>query len=258
MRGGGAVLKRGERICPCCGKPLVLMGKVLGDKYHEFYLGERTTIASQYKETFEKDKIWGSGVNMYCSECGVRIKLLDDPFLALGVSAFFIALLAIIVSVIAALSGTNILPVALPITIAAEIVLFIWAIVRRNNIMKYKSNFTFTEEAIPIFDGEFDFEPNLRASAELTEKQRKYVRSGNIFEKELFSSRVFLYLISSRQSGSVCELELRFCDTVDDAERYARSLKNAEKPVTLPLTFEGKPVGSAEVTEIYENKDRGL
>lgn len=65
-------------------------------------------------------------------------------------------------------------------------------------------------------------------------------------------------MISSRQSGSVYELELRFCGTADEAERYASSLKNAEKPITLPLTFECKPVGMAEITEIYENKDRGL
>lgn len=252
------MLKRGERICPCCGKPLVLMGKVLGDKYHEFNLGERTTVASEYKETFERDNIWGGGVNMYCSECGVRIKLLDDPFLVLGAASFFILLAFTAVSVTAALSGTNIIPVSLPAAFAAEIALLIWALIRRNNIMKYKSNFTFAEEAIPIFDGEFDFEPNLHAAAEPTEKQRKYFRSGNVFETELFSSRVFLYLISSRQNGSVCELELRFCGTVDDAERYIRSLKNAEKTVTLPLTFEGKPVGAAEVTEIYDNKDRGL
>lgn len=252
------MLKRGERICPCCGKPLELMGKVLGDKYHEFYLGERHTVASEYKERFERDKIWGSGINMYCSECGVRIKLPDDPFLVLETASFLIVTAFFIASVIAALMGTNIIPAALPIVIAAEIVLLIWAVARRNNIMKYKSNFTFAEEAIPIFDGEFDFEPNIRAAAELTEKQRKYIRSGNIFETELFSSRVFLYLISSRRSGSVCELELRFCGTSDDAERYARSLKNAEKPATLPLTFEGKSVGTAEVTEIYDNKDRGL
>lgn len=252
------MLKRGERICPCCGKPLVLMGKVLGDKYHEFYLGERHTVASEYKERFERDKIWGSGINMYCSECGVRIKLPDDPFLVLEAASFLIITVFFIASVIAALMGTNIIPIVLPIAVAAEITLLILAAVRRNNIMKYKSNFTFAEEAIPIFDGEFDFEPNIRAAAELTEKQRKYIRSGNIFETELFSSRAFLYLISSRRSGSVCELELRFCGMSDDAERYARSLKNAENPVTLPLTFEGKSVGMAEVTEIYDNKDRGL
>lgn len=252
------MLKRGERICPCCGKPLVLMGKVLGDKYHEFYLGERATIASQYKETFERNKIWGSGVNMYCSECGVGIKLRDDPFFVFNVTSFLIVSAMFTASVIAALSGTNILPVALPITIAAEIVLLIWAVVWRNNIMKYRSNFTLTEEAIPIFDGEFDFEPNIRAAVELTEKQMKYFQSGNIFETKLSSLRVFLYLINSRQSGSACELELRFCGTADEAERYASSLKSAGNPVTLPLTFEGKPVGTAEVTEIYENKDRGL
>lgn len=252
------MLKRGERICPCCGKPLVLMGKVLGDKYHEFYFGERHTVASEYKERFERDKIWGGGVNMYCSECGVRIKLLDDPFFVLDAASLLIVLAVFAASVIAALMGKNIIPAVLPAAIVAEIVLLIWAAIRRNNIMKYNSNFTFAEEAIPIFDGEFDFEPNIQAAAELTEKQRKYIRSGNIFETELFSSRVFLYLINSRRSGLVCELELRFCGTSDTAERYARSLINAAKPVILPLTFEGKSVGSAEVTKIYETKDRGL
>lgn len=252
------MLKRGERICPCCGKPLVLMGKVLGDKYYEGYPGQKRTIACEYEDTFEKDKIWGGGVNMYCSECGIGIKLLDDPFFVLKTASFLIIITFFIASVIAALMGKNIIPTVLPIAIVSEIVLLIVAAIRRNNIMKYKSNFTFTEEAIPIFDGEFGFEPNIRAAAELTEKQRKYFRSGNIFETELFSSRVFLYLINSRRSGSVCELELRFCGTSDIAERYVSSLKNAEKPVILPLTFEGKSVGSAEVTEIYENKDRGL
>lgn len=166
------MLKRGERICPCCGKPLVLMGKVLGDKYHEGFPGRKRTVAEEYEDTFERDKIWGSGVNMYCSECGVRIKLLDDPFFVFDVASFLIVLALFITSVIAALSGTNILPVALPITIAAESVLLIWALIRRSNIIKYKSNFTFTEEAIPIFDGEFDFEPNIRAAAELTESKR--------------------------------------------------------------------------------------
>jgi len=254
------MLKRGERICPCCGKPLVLMGKVLGDKYHDHkgFLGRKRTITEIYEDTFERDKIWCSGVNMYCSECGVKIKLQDDPFFVFKVTSFLIVLVLFITSDIAALSGTNIFPVALLITIAAEIVLFIWAVVRRNNIMKYKSNFTFTEEAIPIFDGKFDFGPNIRAAAKLTEKQRKYFRLGNVFETGLSSSRVFLYLINSRRLGSVCELDFRFCGTVDDAERFIRSLKNAEKPVTLPLSFEGKSVGTAEVTEIYEIKDHGL
>ncbi len=253
------MLKRGERICPCCGKPLVLMGKVLGDKYHEFELGQKTTIAGDYKETFERDKIWSSGINMYCSECGVKITLSENPFLLIDILALLIVLSAFIASIIAALSGGNIVPAVLPTVLAVEIILLVWAAVRRNNIIKYKSNFTFsTDEAIPIFDGEFDFKPNIHAAAELTEKQRKYFRSGNIFETGLLSSRVFLYLINSRRSGSVCELDFRFCGTVDDAEKFTRSLKNAEKPVTLPLTFEGKSVGTAEVTEIYEIKDHGL
>lgn len=113
------MLKRGERICPCCGKPLEHMGKVLGDKYHEFYLGERHTVASEYKERFERDKIWGSGINMYCSECGVRIKLLDDPFLVLETASFLIVTAFFIASVIAALMGTNIIPTVLPIAVAA-------------------------------------------------------------------------------------------------------------------------------------------
>ncbi len=252
------MLKQGRRICPCCGKPLYLMGKVLGDKYHEFYLGEKVTTASRYKETFERDKIWNSAVNMYCSECGVRIKLLNDPFLAPGIVSLFIVLTVFISSVIAALLGTNIIPKVLPAAAAVETVLIIYAAVRRNNIMRYESNFTFADEAIPIFDGQFDFEPNMRAAIEPHEKEKKYLRTGNIFETELSSSRVYLYLISLRKSGSVCELELRFCGTADDAEKYSRFLKKAENPVTIPLTFEGKPVGTAAVTKIYENKDRGL
>lgn len=252
------MLKRGKRICPCCGKPLVLMGKVLGDKYHEGFPRWKRTIAEDYENTFERDKLWSSGVNMYCSECGIRIKLLNNPISAFDMATFLIVLAVFIVSDIAALSGTNILPVALPITIAVVTALFIRASIWRKNIMKYSSNFTFTEEAIPIFDGEFNFEPNIRAAVEPTETQRKYFRSGNIFEIRLSSLRVFLYLISLRENGSAYELELRFCGTADEAERYADSLKNAEKPITLPLTFEGKSVGTAEVTEIYDNKDRGL
>ncbi|MBD5130774.1 MAG: hypothetical protein HDT43_12760 [Ruminococcaceae bacterium] len=252
------MLKRGERICPCCGKPLVLMGKVLGDKYHEWYPERKNTIAEQYRDTFERDKLWGNGVKMYCSECGVRIKLRDDPFFVFDIASFLIVLALVITSVIAALSGTNILPVALPIIIVVEIALFIRALIQRNNIMKYSSNFTFTEEAIPIFDGEFDFEPNIRAAVEPTETQRKYYRSGNVFETRLSSLRVFLYLVSLRENGSGYELELRFCGTVDEVERYAASLKNSEVPVKLPLIFEGIPVGTAEITEIYDNKDRGL
>ena len=252
------MLKKGERICPCCGRPLVLMGKVLGDKYHEFYLGERTTTAQRYRDTFEKDKLWDNIENMYCSECGIRIKLLNNPISAFYMTDLIIGLLIISVANMVSLSGTNILPVALPITIAVVTALFIRALIQRNDIMKYSSNFTFTEEAIPIFDGEFDFEPNIRAAVEPAKTQRKYFRSGNIFEIRLSSLRVFLYLISLRENVSAYELELRFCGTVDEAERYSNSLKNTEKPVTLPLTFEGKPVGTAEITEIYENKDRGL
>ena len=252
------MLKKGERICPCCGKPLVLMGKVLGDKYHEFYLGERTTTAQRYRDTFEKDKLWDNIENMYCSECGIRIKLLNNPISAFHIAAIIIVLSVLTVADIVSLSKTNILPVILPILFVIVTALFILALIRRNDIMKYSSNFTFTEEAIPIFDGEFDFKPNIRAAVEPTEEQRKYFRSGNVFETRLSSLRVFLYLISLKENGSVCELELRFCGTVDEAERYTNSLKNAEKHVTLPLTFEGKSVGTAKITEIYENKDRGL
>ncbi len=52
------MLKREESICPCCGKPLVLMGKVLGDKYHEFYLTLPLTFEGKPAGTAEVTEIY--------------------------------------------------------------------------------------------------------------------------------------------------------------------------------------------------------
>ncbi|MDE7363010.1 MAG: hypothetical protein K2N38_13875 [Oscillospiraceae bacterium] len=76
------------------------------------------------------------------------------------------------------------------------------------------------------------------------------LHKSNIYETELDGERFYLYLTEK----SKFDLKLQVCGTDGEPEHLLaliREKRERGETVTLPLTFEGKSVGMAEVTEIF-------
>lgn len=250
-----------KRICPYCGKPLILVGEVLGDKYHEKKIGQKHTTESLYVDTFEKDKIWTNGVDMFCSNCGVKVDLHDNPFISARVISFFTTIPLLTASVVAAMLGYNIIFWTLLMNFLFVIILFLHAAVRCLRIKKYKSNFVFsTNKVLPIYDPEkyLPISPNIRLSMSAEKLQhtsaKKFLLSKNMFSSEIASLNAFLYLMNVELQKSVYIMDFRFCGTYNDVRKYIQYLKSVSdnEDFLIPIRFEGILIGNANIQKIYE------
>ena len=92
--------------------------------------------------------------------------------------------------------------------------------------------------------------PKTELSISRSDLKRIFLHRSNIYETELDGERFYLYLTEKGKT----DLKLHICGTDGEPERLLaliREKKENGETVTLPLTFEGKPVGTAEVTEIF-------
>ena len=260
------MLSKGKRICPYCGKPLALMGEVLGGDIHdEKFASKRVPKTVLYADTFEKDRLWTSGVKMFCSECGVNIELQRNPVERAG-AVILSSVIAVLLICGFSLPYGNYaaLPYALAAWGAVTAAMLTYAAVCCTRIKKYRSNFAFsTKDVLQIYDPELyhPISPNLRLTLrgdELHDKNaKKYLLSGNVFSAELAHSNAYLYLMSADVQNGAYDLEFRICGTRADAVKFAEYINDISDSsgFRLTLRFEGKVIGSAEVTEVYQNAE---
>lgn len=130
---------------------------------------------------------------------------------------------------------------ALMITIPIEIFVFVYYFW----VKLYISNFVPTDE----YDVFVNLPENLRISSNLLKKI--FLHKNNVYETELDGERYCLYLTKKGKS----DLKLHICGMENEQEHMLTLIREKHErgeKVTLPLTFEGKFVGNAEVLEIFE------
>jgi len=115
----------------------------------------------------------------------------------------------------------------------------------------FMSNFVVTDQRDNMIT------PKAHFNVEREGLKSVFLHRSNVYETELDGERFYLYLTEKGKN----DVKLHICGIDGEPERLLaliREKRERGETVTLPLTFEGKPVGTAAVTEIYENKDRGL
>lgn len=112
-------------------------------------------------------------------------------------------------------------------------------------IKYYESNFVSTDE----FDNLVYPERHLTLSIA---KKSNYLREGNVFMSELDGKDFHIYLVNKAKS------EFHICGIDGEPEcllTLIREKQERGEKVILPLTFEGKFVGNAEVSETFASAE---
>lgn len=308
LTGSDVMLKRGERICPCCGKPLVLIPptkELLPNRFGvsendiPFYLASdpryipytlHPDTMSEFNSSvlFEDVKIganWLCNMGMsshrprydgrkivtvyrtqrmltknllmtcamyavafFCKNCNQKIALTFHPMSIFDNYFFVFISAAALVSFFA--KCHPIISVVSFAVCCISLLTALAALVSCLFVKLFMSNFVVTDlrDNMIIPKSELNISRN--------GLKRIFLHRSNIYETELDGERFYLYLTEKGKT----DLKLHICGTDGEPERLLtliREKRESSKTVTLPLTFEGKSVGTAEVTEIYENKDRG-
>lgn len=290
------MLKKGERICPCCGKKLELIPpsrELLPDRFDEsqngvgYYwhsncrlrsytssprsnythginnrrivgdIGKTIPMVRAYIFTVNNtaNKLYRDGISLFhykmvffCANCKAKLALNSNPFAIWGslifLAAYSIYALILFVTLIAmAGAGSfDILPTAICLILFSAA--GIYSLISYITIKKYASNFVRTDAEDGLIS------PFIEVKASYGSLQKKYLRESNVFSAECGSETFYLYLVKKNEV-----LHFHICGVDGEPERMISLLRGkmdgGEKAV-LPLTFEGKAAGSAEVQEIYQ------
>ena len=290
--------KRGNRICPCCGKPLELIAptkellsnrfgvsqneipfyipsglryvpytvhpKTLSDFWGinvenvgnigEFWLcnntmssdaprhrsGLRLITVPRTERALKKDRLFsGSGwaMSFFCQNCNAKLALnynphtLFDGMLFWGV--FFASMLLAVL-----LMSINVVISIIPIALCSVAPLF--SLLSYVYIKNFFSNFVVTDLRDNLMTPKAEF----RVSREGL--KRIFLHRSNVYETELNGGKFYLYLTEKGKHG----LKLHICGIDGEPEHLLAFIcekQSRGETVTLPLTFEGKHVGTAEV-----------
>lgn len=207
------------------------------------------------RRRLEKDKLFFASRELVflCGNCRKKLSINHNPisllFNVIFLSALALMILAMLLSFFLVTSEFPsaiekmlffILGVVL-LTVPASL----FALGYNIRIKKSISNFVPTDE----YDTLVRLPENLKVSGGSLEK--KYLHSYNVFETELDGERFFLYLTEKGKR----EHKLHICGMEGEPERLLSLIREKQsrgEKVTLPLTFEGKAAGSAEVLETYD------
>ena len=188
-----------------------------------------------------------------CGNCRKKLSIDRNPFYLFHVPLFLfllaVMILAMLLPVIMAANeaslkvlkvifffaiGSMLLTVPVTAFISAY---YFW-------VKKHISNFVPTDE----YDTLVKLPENLKISGVLS---KKYLHPYNVYETELDGERFFLYLTEKGKRDH----KLHICGLEGEQERLLsiiREKQNRGETVTLPLTFEGKAMGSADILETYD------
>ena len=292
------MLKRGERICPCCGKPLELIPPtkellpnrfgvskndipfylVSDPRYIPYTLHPDTMSEFNSSVLFEGVKIganWLCNMGMsshrpryeghlkivtvyrtqrmltknllmtcamyavafFCKNCNQKIALTFHPT-SIFDNYFFVFISA--AALVFLFAGFT---VSLAV-VCVSLLTALAALVSCLFVKLFMSNFVVTDLRDNMII------PKTELSVSRSGLKRIYLHRSNIYETELDGERFCLYLTEKDKT----DIKLHICGTDSEPESLLaliREKRGRGEKVTLPLTFEGKPVGTAEVTEIF-------
>lgn len=280
------MLPKNKRICPCCGKKLELMppsSELLplrvgtSSNYVEYYFPSHKRYTSltanphsHYKQCtankltyrgnlnkhlilFDKSgweivpvyntqrklrkdglRIFSPEMAFFCDKCKRKLSINRNPLAIFGTAmsvwflvaavVFTISIIRAALIVIALLAGVLFVIIA---EAAVETFFTVWLM----------SNFVPTDE----YDNLIYPQTDIKLSTSL---RSPYLREGNVLTAKLADGEVHIYLVRKTDSYdfSIC---------CEDGERKQLKQRLSEY-AKLELTFEGKPVGTAEITEVTQ------
>ncbi len=242
------MLDKEHRICPCCGKKLVLTGKVMGDRQHERIGGYRSdTYAQHYHHVFERDNLWYCTVDMFCSECGATIKLQHNPrsLLVGGLALIaFAAMLSVVFGVCANEFTVPVISIAVSAAIICNIGLIIAYAFRLKYIKRWHSNF------VPA--GGADERADITLKADISAVARQILYPANIFLLSMRGRSAPLYLTGFNTDGNIATLDLRICSDGREKDSIIDYIRQSSGALTLD--FEGNIIQNAELIKISDEK----
>ena len=291
------MLKEGERICPCCGKPLELIPPtkelmpnrfgvsendipfylVSDPRYIPYTLHPDTMSKFNSSVLFEDVKIganWLCNMGMsshrprydgrkivtvyrtqlmltknllmtcamyavvfFCKNCNQKIALNFHPT-SIFDNYFFVFISAAALVFLFAGFTVSLAVVCVSLLIALS------ALFSGLFVKLFMSNFVVTDlrDNMIIPKSELNISRN--------GLKRIFLHRSNVYETELDGERFYLYLTEKGKT----DLKLHVCGIDGEPEHLLALIREKQErgeTATLPLTFEGKPVGTAEVTEIF-------
>lgn len=197
--------------------------------------------------------LFSSEMVFFCSNCNAKLALNFNPFAVWEKLPFQMSFVLYLILAAIPTFHPEIMPymtnfmwyfIIAGICIFQLVITAIYSFTAYGKVIKYTSNFVPTNN----IDGLIAPFSELRLSYGTVDK--KYIRESNIFSVFLDGESFYLYLVKKNES-----LNFHICG-VDRGQELMISLLKREiddgKVVVLPLMFEGKFVGRAEVLEIFE------
>lgn len=278
------MLPKNKRICPCCGRKLELippnrelMPLRVGtsSNYVEYYFPSHKRYTSltanphsHYKQCtankltyrgnlnkhlilFDKSGweivpvyntqrklrkcglwIFSPEMAFFCGKCQRKLSINRNPLAIFGTAMsvwFLVAAVMLTISIVRVAWIVIALLAGMLLVIMAE------AVVETFFTVWIMSNFVPTDE----YDNLIYPPTDIRLSVSL---RSPYLREGNVLTAKLADGEVHIYLVHKKEN-----YEFSICCEDSEREQLKQRLSECAE---LELTFEGKPVGKAEITEV--------
>lgn len=184
--------------------------------------------------------LYDPNIRLLCGNCENMVVFDKNPCRLLGVSEtlfaviLFVYIMLLILAVVEVLSWTA-LGIAAVAVIVAAAVFFLAVFLRIRFIEKRFNNIVPIDE----YDNLIYPPTDIKLSAALCSP---YLREGNVLTAKLDDGEVHIYLVRKNDS-----YEFSICCEDGEREQFKQRLSECAE---LELTFEGKRVGTAEITEV--------
>lgn len=284
------MLKKGERICPCCGDILQLEApnsenapqiigyngikpyyatrgkfpsrnqKVRIFRYtspsHKYFFPvvkrEYSDYASEHGVYLDKaesllrgDRVFNTSLVMFCGHCRSQIAVDRNPLRLIRYCSIYPLSVMLVGALLSCIWFYAVYIAAAGLL--CETVLLVCSLIYYMVIMKCYSNFVVVDDCDRLVRQSTDLIVKLSAGKEHI--SRFICCESNIFS---VSENGITYRLHTNNSD-INRLELHICGVDKESEQLTSLLKdriNAEGKAVIPLQFEGKFIGNAEVIEV--------
>lgn len=184
--------------------------------------------------------LYDPNIRLLCGNCENMVAFDKNPCRSLGVSETLSAVILFVYIMLLVLAVVEVLPwTALGIAVIAGIiaaaVFFLAVLLRIRSIEKRFNNIVPIDE----YDNLIYPPTDIKLSKSL---RSPYLREGNVLTAKLDDGEVHIYLVRKTDS-----YEFSICCEDGERERFKQRLSECAE---LELTFEGKRVGMAKITEV--------
>lgn len=229
------MMQKGERICPCCGEKLDLVGDVLGSRIHD-QMSPKFTYSYVYSNKFEKDKLFEfPGIPMYCIKCGVQLELKDNPIFLLSIIIGLVILFGLIFLLLFP-QGIWYLFAASAVVLAADGLAFY---LRMRWVKRWRSNFEIIDEPV-LTDWNTQ---KLIINDDKSILLRRVLYPSNMLSADSSGGRIYLYLMNVTLSDGKYLAECRICGHEREAALFSQNMISGGR---VSLWFEGRYICDAE------------